>query len=218
MNHTAPLPEPKEFDCREATRMKAYYQTLLRMPDVFRFCGNIPSDEVISFYECLNRGITTEAGHRDKRYKLLLAGGTPPSCQLKTFPIVRIRVSCWPTVMMNQVRGMVDGRRPCGGCVPKHGSRKLEGEKTRDRRLLRRHRFLCHPPWSRRLLSSRHRSRQPIHVLWLIRNRRHPRRHPPPSPTRRARRLSSSLRSSGRLLRAGENRRIVIGLGSPGAV
>ena len=77
--HTPPLPPAgplRVYDAREALRQKMYYAILFRMPDVFEYCREIPSDEPVSFYKCLHKKLHVEPYLGDRHYKALLRGET----------------------------------------------------------------------------------------------------------------------------------------------
>ena len=62
------------MDGREARFMKLYYITLLQLPTCLPLTTVIPSDQPISFYRCLSRGITTQPGLGRDVYTALLKG------------------------------------------------------------------------------------------------------------------------------------------------
>ena len=74
---TAPLGDHPAYDAREAVTQKWYYHVLHRLPELFRYCPTIPSQEPISFYRCLLQGIATTPRQGDRVYKALLNEGPP---------------------------------------------------------------------------------------------------------------------------------------------
>ena len=60
------------MDSREATKMKAYYVTLLEMDRCFPLAiGGLPSNQPILYYKLLLRGVSVEFGHGHKAYLAL---------------------------------------------------------------------------------------------------------------------------------------------------
>ena len=63
------------MDSREATKMKAYYIVLLEMPRCFPFARlGLPSDQPISYYKCLLKGVSIDFGLGARAYQAIMRG------------------------------------------------------------------------------------------------------------------------------------------------
>ena len=72
-------PAIANMDGREAKSMKLYYIVLLQLPTCLPLTTVIPSDQPVSFYRCLLRGITTQPHLGAYAYRALLAGKPLPA-------------------------------------------------------------------------------------------------------------------------------------------